>query len=135
MSDYLDCGDNSCMFRDRSKPSGMRTNGGCSCFKDLPTEKRMFVRAMYRKLAALREENEQLRANALVWHKWPENTPRVQGLNKVYLTKDIEGRERTGFYWPTEGEPDWMVDGCDMVRNQPTIMEFAEIPKPEGEES
>jgi hypothetical protein len=26
-----DCGDNSCMYRDRSKPSGMRTNGGCSC--------------------------------------------------------------------------------------------------------
>jgi hypothetical protein len=26
-----DCGDNSCMYRDRSKPSGMRTNGGCRC--------------------------------------------------------------------------------------------------------
>lgn len=27
----LDCGDNSCRYRDRSKPGGMRTNGGCLC--------------------------------------------------------------------------------------------------------
>lgn len=27
----LDCGDNSCMYRDTSKPGGMRTNGGCRC--------------------------------------------------------------------------------------------------------
>lgn len=26
-----DCGDNSCRYRDRSQPSGMRTNGGCRC--------------------------------------------------------------------------------------------------------
>lgn len=26
-----DCGDNSCLYRDRSKPGGMRTNGGCHC--------------------------------------------------------------------------------------------------------
>jgi hypothetical protein len=26
-----DCGDNSCLYRDNSKPSGMRTNGGCRC--------------------------------------------------------------------------------------------------------
>jgi hypothetical protein len=26
-----DCGDNSCLYRDRTKPSGMRTNGGCTC--------------------------------------------------------------------------------------------------------
>jgi hypothetical protein len=26
-----DCGDNSCMYRDRTRPSGMRTNGGCRC--------------------------------------------------------------------------------------------------------
>ena len=27
----LDCGDSSCVFADRSKPMGMRTNGGCRC--------------------------------------------------------------------------------------------------------
>jgi len=27
----MDCGDNSCRFVDRSKPMGMRTNGGCRC--------------------------------------------------------------------------------------------------------
>lgn len=27
----LDCRDNSCVFADRSKPMGMRTNGGCRC--------------------------------------------------------------------------------------------------------
>lgn len=26
-----DCGDNSCRYRDRTKPGGMRTNGRCRC--------------------------------------------------------------------------------------------------------
>ena len=37
-----DCGDNSCLFGGRGK-GGMRTNGGCRCFKDLPTGKRIYV--------------------------------------------------------------------------------------------
>lgn len=37
-----DCGDNSCLFGGRGK-GGMRTNGGCRCFKDLPTAKRIYV--------------------------------------------------------------------------------------------
>ena len=43
----LDCGDNSCLFRDRSKPSGVRTNGGCRCFEELTTRKRRFVHKMF----------------------------------------------------------------------------------------
>ena len=37
-----DCGDNSCLFGGQGK-GGMRTNGGCRCFKDLPTGKRIYV--------------------------------------------------------------------------------------------
>jgi hypothetical protein len=37
-----DCGDNSCLFGGAGK-GGMRTNGGCRCFKDLPTMKRIYV--------------------------------------------------------------------------------------------
>lgn len=54
----LDCGDNSCLFRDRTKPSGMRTNGGCRCFRDLPSEKRMFVHRMFFYLKKIGDENE-----------------------------------------------------------------------------
>lgn len=49
----LDCGDNSCMFRDPNKPSGMRTNGGCRCFRDLDTQRRDFVHRMYRTLVSI----------------------------------------------------------------------------------
>lgn len=41
-----DCGDNSCLFGGRGK-GGMRTNGGCRCFKDLPTAKRIYVERLY----------------------------------------------------------------------------------------
>lgn len=47
-----DCGDNSCLFGGRGK-GGMRTNGGCRCFKDLPTAKRIYVERLY---AALSEK-------------------------------------------------------------------------------
>ena len=50
----LDCGDNSCLFRDHSKPSGIRTNGGCRCFKDLPAKKRHFVHRMFYTLKKMR---------------------------------------------------------------------------------
>jgi hypothetical protein len=41
-----DCGDNSCMFGGRGK-GGMRTNGGCRCFRDLSTLKRIYVERLY----------------------------------------------------------------------------------------
>lgn len=43
----MDCGDNSCRFRDRSKPSGMRTNGGCRCLKSLPTGLRISLEKLW----------------------------------------------------------------------------------------
>lgn len=42
-----DCGDNSCLFGGRGK-GGMRTNGGCRCFKDVrPDMKRIFIERMW----------------------------------------------------------------------------------------
>jgi hypothetical protein len=38
----LDCGDNSCVFAPRPL-TGMRTNGGCRCFRDLTTKQRLFI--------------------------------------------------------------------------------------------
>jgi len=52
----LDCGDNSCLFRDNTKPGGMRTNGGCSCFADLPQAKRLFVNKMLWTIKRLQEK-------------------------------------------------------------------------------
>ena len=70
----LDCGDNSCYYRDRTKPSGMRTNGGCSCFKDLPQSKRIFVNKMWwfigeqaKRIEELETEKEKIRAGAKSW--------------------------------------------------------------------
>lgn len=62
----LDCGDNSCMFA-RQK-TGMRTNGGCRCLKDLDyePERRRKVRAhiadLEQRLVAAEEERDLLRA-------------------------------------------------------------------------
>ena len=53
--DEMDCGDSSCLFRDKSKPSGMRTNGGCRCFTDLPQSKRIFVNRIWHELQKARE--------------------------------------------------------------------------------
>lgn len=51
----LDCGDNSCLFKD-PKAGGMRTNGGCRCFSDLrPQVKRIFVNKMYWELGRRQE--------------------------------------------------------------------------------
>lgn len=46
----LDCGDHGCLFRDLSKPSGLRTNGGCSCFDELGQKKKRFVMRMFHEL-------------------------------------------------------------------------------------
>lgn len=52
-----DCGDNSCLFGGRGK-GGMRTNGGCRCFKDLPTAKRIYVERLYAELTVTPSEKE-----------------------------------------------------------------------------
>ena len=41
-----DCGDNSCLFAGQGK-GGLRTNGGCRCFRELPTTERIFVERVY----------------------------------------------------------------------------------------
>ena len=51
----LDCGDNSCLFRDRTKPGGMRTNGGCRCFDDLKPKRRLFVHKMFQCLLQVKK--------------------------------------------------------------------------------
>lgn len=53
-----DCGDNSCLFGGRGK-GGMRTNGGCRCFKDLPTAKRVYVERLYAVLSETEPNPEQ----------------------------------------------------------------------------
>lgn len=55
----LDCGDNSCLYRDRTKPGGMRTNGGCRCFRDLPPVKRIYIEKMFHYYKILLEETER----------------------------------------------------------------------------
>jgi hypothetical protein len=57
----IDCGDNSCPFQDLSKPRGMRTNGGCRCFNELPAEKKRFVYKMFRHLLEMKMEITSLK--------------------------------------------------------------------------
>ena len=48
-----DCGDNSCLFGGRGK-GGMRTNGGCRCYKDVrPDMRRIYIERMQAALSAL----------------------------------------------------------------------------------
>lgn len=51
-----DCGDRSCILRDRSNLGGMRTNGGCQHLKMDPPETRRLVR----KLAAMLDKARRL---------------------------------------------------------------------------
>ena len=52
----LDCGDSSCLFAKNKR--GMRTNGGCRCFRDLPTTKRMFVHKIFNTLKKISNLND-----------------------------------------------------------------------------
>lgn len=56
MSDqYItDCGDGSCVLRDRSKPSGMHTNGGCQHLKRSGPEANAQLRALGAEIVRLR---------------------------------------------------------------------------------
>ena len=76
----LDCGDNSCLYRDTSKPSGMRTNGGCRCFSDLPQINRIFIKKMrwfidvlIEEVDVLKSQNERLKKCRIVTdNSWQE---------------------------------------------------------------
>ena len=47
-----DCGDNSCLFGGQGK-GGMRTNGGCRCYKDVrPDMRRIYIERMQAALRA-----------------------------------------------------------------------------------
>lgn len=43
LEEKLDCGDGSCHWK---KSGGMRTNGGCSCFRDIPSSKRVYLHTL-----------------------------------------------------------------------------------------
>jgi hypothetical protein len=43
-----DCGDHSCYFA--KDKSGMRTNGGCRCLSNLPSQLRLAIISIYRDL-------------------------------------------------------------------------------------
>ncbi len=40
----MSCSDGNCFFRDRSKPFGQVTNGGCHCLDDVNSETRIELR-------------------------------------------------------------------------------------------
>lgn len=79
----MDCGDSSCLFRDYSKPSGMRTNGGCQCFSGLPPKERRFVHWMFECLRQISGEGVP---------KVEENFNAPEAMGPT--------RYRVGFSWP-----------------------------------
>lgn len=54
------CGDGSCILRDRSKPMGMHTNGGCQHLQLSPHDTRVLLRSMAMELDAQRAEIARL---------------------------------------------------------------------------
>jgi hypothetical protein len=77
-------------------------------------------------LTALREENERLRKQSLIWHKWPEEKP---GKSKWYLVEENDYRNNEGrpfddclgMVWWTGSA--WHLSGLRPKR-------WAEIPRP-----
>lgn len=59
MSIILDCGDNSCHFAPRENRGGMRTNGGCQCFRNAGY--RSTINAAYQMLPELLALRAKLR--------------------------------------------------------------------------
>jgi hypothetical protein len=81
----------------------------------------------HNQVAGLREENERLKKQALIWKQWPENEAPEQ---VRCLAKDVNGNVYIGEYLPTRGMPDWLLDGFDW-RDPAVIVAYAEIPRPE----
>jgi len=66
----LDCGDNSCLYRNRAKPSGMRTNGGCRCFKELSTKKRIYVEKLFHEVKTLSAQLAKLHEEIAILYSY-----------------------------------------------------------------
>ncbi len=83
-----------------------------------------FLEQVADEITSLREENEQLRAKVLVWHKWPEEKPIDKG--ETYLCWN----EYDGLWWDDwillkNGEYFWDLDFVDGP-----VTHWAEIPRP-----
>ena len=86
---YIDCGDNSCICCPKEEKTGMRTNGGCRCFKHGNF------------LALSSEENRKVRRAILYWRF------RAQGAEEeVARLKDrLEAWENPGRVKLPQGSP------------------------------
>ena len=52
-ADESRCSDGNCILRDKSKPQGQHTNGGCRCLDGLPGDKRLAVTRLIFALRAI----------------------------------------------------------------------------------
>lgn len=55
-----DCGDSGCINRDKTKPAGMRTNGGCRCRKASRNQREGELAALKCAVEALEQEHDHL---------------------------------------------------------------------------
>lgn len=72
----LDCGDNSCYFA--KNKTGMRTNGGCSCFERAGFRSRSIIQnaiEMLPELLALRKKVSDLEAEIEMTDKFSDDIP------------------------------------------------------------
>lgn len=53
-----DCGDSSCEYA--KTKTGMRTNGGCRCYKDCKNNARLYAKWMHHEMRALADRLEEL---------------------------------------------------------------------------
>jgi len=121
MEAKLDCGDNSCEFAENK--TGMRTNGGCRCLKDLDFSRRMAVR---RYLVALREENARLCQRIEELERAPRccadtippgcRTCRCADAAEAKLAKVVEALERVLRFEASFGENDIPDDDREFAR-------------------
>ena len=44
--EVLNCGDSACMFKNKTRSGGMKTNGGCRCLMDLSKEQKRRIRRL-----------------------------------------------------------------------------------------
>lgn len=83
----LECGDNSCRYRDPNKPRGMCTNGGCRCGRNNPRETEMFLNRNYH--AALKKI-EDLEVKLLDKDKsYAEFKPKLDDLNVKLEVREL----------------------------------------------
>ena len=59
-----DCGDSGCINRDKTKPAGMRTNGGCRCRRASRNQREGELAALKVALEKLNELDQTLRVPA-----------------------------------------------------------------------